>query len=100
MVCFRYIIINTLHKSEKYNNNNNNNIESERTEVILCSYVKKLRSLFLPNSFFLIFISNDSFFISSITTLTAAIEAVSLNNLFSLGGEIKDTVDEKTRQLI
>jgi hypothetical protein len=75
-------------------------MESERTEIILRPYLKKLHSVFLPNPFFLIFISNDRFFISSVTTLTAAIEAVSLNNLFSLGGEIKDTVDVKTRQLI
>jgi hypothetical protein len=25
MICFRYIIVNTLHKGDKYNNNNNNN---------------------------------------------------------------------------
>ena len=26
MVCFRYTIVNSLHKGDKYNNNNNNNI--------------------------------------------------------------------------
>ena len=25
MVCFRYVIVNSLHKDDKYNNNNNNN---------------------------------------------------------------------------
>ena len=25
MVCVRYVIVNTLHEGDKYNNNNNNN---------------------------------------------------------------------------
>jgi hypothetical protein len=31
MFCFRYIIVNTLHKGDKDNNNNNNNITSAAT---------------------------------------------------------------------
>ena len=41
MVCFRYIIVNNLHKHDKkYNNNNNNNNNNEKRTCILIDVAK------------------------------------------------------------
>jgi hypothetical protein len=40
MVCFKYIIVNTLHKGDnKYNNNNNNNMGGKLEE----EYLRRMR---------------------------------------------------------
>jgi len=36
MVCFRYIIVNTLHRDNKYNNNNNNNNNNNKIKELMC----------------------------------------------------------------